>query len=64
MKKLTAEITTAQTEAIFHALMTAAEKSRRIMRLAQDSDILPADAAHRLNQIITALNIELDTAAQ
>ena len=61
---LTAEnITTDATRAIFHALMTAAEKSRRIMRMAEDGDISVGDAAEKLNSILSTLNLELADAA-
>lgn len=60
--KLDATITTAQTVAIFHSLMTAAEKARRIMRLAEDSDIQPAIAADRLNAILRTMNLDLSDA--
>ena len=52
-------LTTAQTVAVFHALATASEKARRIMRMAEDSDIAPHDAAGRINSLIVNLEIAL-----
>ena len=53
------KITTANTVAVFHALATASEKARRIMRLTEDSDINPFNAASQLNAIISTLNLAL-----
>lgn len=52
-------LTTETTRVIFHALMTAAEKSRRVMRLAEDSDISPAAAAEALNNLLRTLQLTL-----
>jgi hypothetical protein len=52
------------TRVIFHALMTAAEKSRRIMRLAEDSDINPHGAARALNTILGNLQFALAEAIE
>lgn len=52
-------ITTANTVAVFHALATASEKARRIMRMAEDSDINPFNAASQLNAIISTMNLAL-----
>lgn len=52
-------ITPAHTVAIFHALMTAAEKARRIMRLSEDFDISPHAAASRINALLSTLNLSL-----
>ena len=52
-------ITTAKVISVFHALATATEKARRVMRLAEDSDITPEAASERINSIITNLNDEL-----
>ena len=58
--KLSGEtITTDTTRAVFRALITAAEKSRRIMRLSEDSDIAPHDAASRINALLNTLNLAL-----
>ena len=57
---ITAEnITTAKTEAIFHVLATACEKSRRVMRMAQDGDTDPENAADMLNKLLANLTIGL-----
>jgi hypothetical protein len=53
-------ITTAQVVAVFHALSTATEKARRVMRLAEDSDITPQCASERLNAILSNLDAELE----
>ena len=52
-------ITIDTTRAVFHALMTAAEKARRIMRLSEESDIAPHDAASRINALLSTLNLAL-----
>jgi len=52
-------LTTAQTVAIFHALATAADKARWVMRKAQDGDFAPDEAASRLNALLSTLNLSL-----
>jgi len=57
---ITADTITAELiEDVFHALSEAAEKSRRTMRLAQQSDITPALAAESLNAILSRLKTEI-----
>jgi hypothetical protein len=53
-------ITTAQVVAVFHALSTATEKARRVMRLAEDSGITPQGASERLNAILSNLSVDLE----
>ena len=57
---ITAEnITTEKTEAIFHLLATACEKSRRVMRMAQDGSTDPENASDMLNRLLNDLTISL-----
>lgn len=53
-------ITTGKTEAIFHLLATACEKSRRVMRMSQDGSTDPENAADMLNKLLESLAIGLD----
>ena len=53
-------ITTKQVEQVFHALATATERARSVMRLSQDSDIAPHTAAARINLILETLKGTLE----
>ncbi len=52
-------ITTAQVQAIFHALATATEKSRRIMRSVEDGEIHPVKASVKMNELLVNLYAKL-----
>lgn len=52
-------ITTAQVQAIFHALATATEKSRRIMRSVEDGLADPDHASATINAILANLQSKL-----
>ena len=55
----TETITTQATRDIFHALMTAAEKSRRIMRSTEDGLCEPEHAAFIVNSTLATLKLAL-----
>lgn len=59
MKLTAGTITTDKTRAVFHALATATDKSRRVMRMSEDSVITPDDAAAQINALISTLNLTL-----
>ena len=53
-------ITTQTTVDAFHALATATDKARSLMRDAQDGSVDPVMAANRINVIMANLKAELE----
>jgi len=52
-------ITTAQVQAIFHALATATDKAQRVMRSVEDGEIHPVKASVKLNELLVKLYAKL-----